>query len=53
MVKLSKEFHTIKAAVDFINTLKDVFTSFVVPAVTSKDGLTMTTFFVVYFEERN
>jgi len=57
MVKLSKEFNTIQEAVDFMNTLKDVFSSFIIPYTFTYDDredeklYIVTHYFVVYFEE--
>lgn len=51
MVKVSREFMCIEKAVEFVNKLEDVFTSFIVPEVTGSDGTVCTTYHVVWFEE--
>ena len=60
MVKLSQEFHTIKDAINFMNTLNDPLCSYVVPKVSqgfeyyqhysTGPAVPYTTFFVVYYE---
>ena len=49
-VRMSREFSTVQEAVDFINTVDDVFTTFVVPDVrTNSEGRIYTKFFVIYY----
>jgi hypothetical protein len=52
-VKLSKEFNTPEEAVEFLNSLEDVFTSYVIPNTISQvSGNVVTSYFAIYYESK-